>query len=183
MARNPVDDVSPKERERQLKYLDSVIKGETPEKRVMVGYESKTDKKNGDQIDELSEIMKEARMPWFCPECKKTMKKRLDDKMWRIYGHCFDCQVEAENKMRIEGTYEEWAKGKIKNNTKAYLSDLEEDIKRFRNQKSPEFFNQTRPDGYSVDKEKWNITEKDKKAINKLADDALKDIEKMKENL
>ena len=183
MGRNPVDDVSPKERERQLKYLDSVIKGETPEKRVMVGYESKTDKKNGDQIDELSEIMKEARMPWFCPECKKTMKKRLDDKMWRIYGHCFDCQVEAENKMRIEGTYEEWASGKVKNNTKAYLSDLEEDIKRFRNQKSPEFFNQNRPDGYSVDKEKWNISKKDKEVINKLADDALKDIEKMKENL
>mgnify|MGYP001323484340 FL=1 len=183
MGRNPVDDVSPKERERQLKYLDSVIKGETPEKRVMVGYESKTDKKNGDQIDELSEIMKEARMPWFCPECKKTMKKRLDDKMWRIYGHCFDCQVEAENKMRIEGTYEEWANGKVKNNTKAYLSDLEEDIKRFRNQKSPEFFNQNRPDGYSVDKEKWNISKKDKEVINKLADDALKDIEKMKENL
>jgi len=149
----------------------------------MVGYESKTDKKNGDQIDELSEIMKEARMPWFCPECKKTMKKRLDDKMWRIYGHCFDCQVEAENKMRIEGTYEEWANGKVKNNTKAYLSDLEEDIKRFRNQKSPEFFNQNRPDGYSVDKEKWNISKKDKEVINKLADDALKDIEKMKENL
>ena len=183
MGRNPVDDVSPKERERQLKYLDSVIKGETPEKRVMVGYENKTDKKSGDQIDELSEIMKEARMPWFCPECKKTMKKRLDDKMWRIYGHCFDCQVEAENKMRIEGTYEEWANGKVKNNTKAYLSDLEEDIKRFRNQKSPEFFNQNRPDGYSVDKEKWNISKKDKEVINKLADDALKDIEKMKENL
>ena len=183
MGRNPVDDVSPKERERQLKYLDSVIKGETPEKRVMVGYESKTDKKNGDQIDELSEIMKEARMPWFCPECKKTMKKRLDDKMWRIYGHCFDCQVEAENKVRIEGTYEEWANGKVKNNTKAYLSDLEEDIKRFRNQKSPEFFNQNRPDGYSVDKENWNKSKKDKEVINKLADDALKDIEKMKENL
>ena len=183
MGRNPVDDVSPKERERQLKYLDSVIKGETPEKRVMVGYENKTDKKSGDQIDKLSEIMKEARMPWFCPECKKTMKKRLDDKMWRIYGHCFDCQVEAENKMRIEGTYEEWANGKVKNNTKAYLSDLEEDIKRFRNQKSPEFFNQNRPDGYSVDKEKWNISKKDKEVINKLADDALKDIEKMKENL
>ena len=34
MARNPVDDVSPKERERQLKYLDSIIKGETPEKEL-----------------------------------------------------------------------------------------------------------------------------------------------------
>ena len=115
MGRNPVDDVSPKERERQLKYLDSVIKGETPEKRVMVGYESKTDKKNGDQIDELSEIMKEARMPWFCPECKKTMKKRLDDKMWSLYGHCFDCQIKFENKLRVKGEFEEWEKQKVIN--------------------------------------------------------------------
>ena len=36
------------------------------------------------------------------------MKSRLDDKFWRMMGHCFNCQVEIENKKRIEGTYEEW---------------------------------------------------------------------------
>ena len=174
-----------KDAERENKALAAILTGEEVEKRSFVGYTPEAEKNEGGKTrkSELTDIMAEVRMPWFCPECKKTMKKRLDDKMWRIYGHCFDCQVEDENKMRIEGTYEEWAKGKVQNTTKAYLSDLEEDIKRFRNQKSPEFYNQTRPDGYSVDKEKWNMTKKDKEVINKLADDALKDIEKMKENL
>ena len=38
------------------------------------------------------------------------MKLRLDDKMWRLYGHCFDCQVKFENRLRIEGKFEEWEK-------------------------------------------------------------------------
>ena len=25
-------------------------------------------------------------------------------------GHCFDCQVKIENKLRIQGTYDEWEK-------------------------------------------------------------------------
>ena len=36
------------------------------------------------------------RTPWFCPKCNKTMKSHLDDKMYRLYGHCFDCQVKFE---------------------------------------------------------------------------------------
>ena len=94
-----------KESERQNKALKSILRGETPEKRVQVGYNGDKDgkawEKQGDKIDRLSEIMKEVRMPWFCPECKKTMKNNLDDKMWRLFGHCFDCQVTIENKLRI----------------------------------------------------------------------------------
>ena len=66
-----------KETERQNEVLGSLLKGETPEKRVMVGYEGKPEE-GGDKISHLSEVMKEARMPWFCPVCKKIMKKRLD---------------------------------------------------------------------------------------------------------
>ncbi len=84
----------PKEEVRQNKAMRSILRGETPEKRIMVGYESKEEKPTGDKIDRLSDIMKEARMPWFCPACKKVMKKRVDNKMWSIYGHCFDCQVD-----------------------------------------------------------------------------------------
>jgi ribosomal protein L37AE/L43A len=90
-----------KENERQNKALKSILKGQTPEERVMVGYEGKKDNTPGDKIDRLSEIMKEARMPWFCPKCDKVMKKRLDNKMWMYYGHCFDCQVDDENHRRI----------------------------------------------------------------------------------
>ena len=53
---------------RENKAMQSILRGETPEKRIMVGY--RDDKKvtnQGDKISELSEIMQEARMPWFCP--------------------------------------------------------------------------------------------------------------------
>ncbi len=93
----------------KIKHLNQLITGKTPEKRVMVGYEGdKKKKKSGDKIDRLSDIMKEARMPWFCPKCKKVMKKRLDNKIWFIYNHCFDCQIKLENKLRIDGKYDEW---------------------------------------------------------------------------
>ena len=69
----------PKEEVRQNKAMRSILRGETPEKRIMVGFESKDEKPTGDKIDRLSDIMKEARMPWFCPSCKKVMKKRVDN--------------------------------------------------------------------------------------------------------
>ena len=80
-----------KEAERQNEVLGSLLKGETPEKRVMVGYEGKPEE-GGDKISHLSEVMKEARMPWFCPNCKKVMKQRLDNKFWMKFNHCFDRQ-------------------------------------------------------------------------------------------
>mgnify|MGYP003122841182 CR=1 FL=1 len=111
---------------RENKAMQTILRGETPEKRVMVGYEAKKDLNQGDKIDKLSDIMKEARMPWFCPECKKTMKKRLDDKMWFLYGHCFDCQVNIEHKMRIEGTYDGWASQKAVSNKLSWIQDQKE---------------------------------------------------------
>ncbi len=95
-----------KEAERQNKALGDVLAGRTPEKRVMVGYEGKR-QESGDKISRLSDIMKNARMPMFCPECDVIMKKRLDNKFWSMFGHCFNCQVKIENKMRIAGTYDE----------------------------------------------------------------------------
>ena len=99
----------------------------------MVGYEGDKEIKHGDKVDRLSDIMKDARMPWFCPACKKTMKKRLDDKMWLLYNHCFDCQIDFENKLRLEGKFEEWEQNKVTANQKSYLEDLLVDLDEWRN--------------------------------------------------
>ena len=53
-------------------------------------------------------------------------------------------------------------------------------MKEFRNQKKPEFWQQFRPDGHSVDKEKWNV---DTDMIMKQADEALEFLEKMEDSL
>ena len=69
-----------KESVRQNKAMQQILRGETPEKRVIVGYDKKQKSNHGDKIDRLSDIMKEARMPWFCPKCDKVMKHNLDNK-------------------------------------------------------------------------------------------------------
>ena len=89
----------------------------------MVGYEGDK-QESGDKIDRLSDIMKDARMPMFCPKCNKVMKIRLDNKMWLLYEHCFDCQIKIENKLRIQGKYSEYEEEKVKNNKRAYIKDM-----------------------------------------------------------
>ena len=65
--------------------LRDVLSGDKPKKRIMVGYEGEK-KKNGDIKSKLTDIMMEVRMPWFCPKCDKIMKKRLDNKFWRLFN-------------------------------------------------------------------------------------------------
>ena len=119
-----------KEAERENKALAAILKGEEVEKRSIVGYTPEAQKNQGGKTrkSELTDIMAEVRMPWFCPTCKKAMKKKLDDKFWRMMGHCFDCQVEVENKLRITGEYEKYAQEKILNNQMSQLKDLEQSI-------------------------------------------------------
>ena len=159
-----------KEAERQNKALGDVLAGRTPEKRVMVGYEGKKDKV-GDKISRLSDIMKDARMPMFCPECDLLMKKKLDDKMWRLFGHCFDCQITIENKLRIEGKYEEWAENKIRKNKIAFIKDSIQKIEEWKDMKAPEWYNNVGVDYPELEKEKWDV---DMDMVKKEADGALK---------
>lgn len=178
-----------RETERQNKALKSILKGEAPEKRIFISMEDKDFKEEQKlkreeeqrEIDEKFEATKEARMPWFCPSCEKVMKKKLDNKMWYLYGHCFDCQVKVENKLRINGTYDEWAKSKVKLNQKSYLTDMENSIKEWMEEKAPTYAYQVNPDIPNVmDEEKWNM---DREALKKMASEALDDIKKMKEKL
>jgi len=108
------------------------------------------------------------------------MKKRLDNKMWLVHDHCFDCQLKLENKMRIDGTYDKWKDQKIIANKLAWIKDQKVLIEEFKTQKTPEFLQQINPDGHSVDKEKWDI---DKDSIVKQADEALEFLQKMEDSL
>lgn len=110
-------------------------------------------------------------MPMFCPECDVIMKKKLDDKMWSLFGHCFDCQIKMENKLRIEGRYEEWAEEKIKSNKIAFIKDQIQAISEWRDSKAPEWFNNVGVNTPELEKEKWDI---DMKKVKKEAEEALK---------
>tara|TARA_B100000085_G_scaffold138181_1_gene125900 strand:- start:978 stop:1502 length:525 start_codon:yes stop_codon:yes gene_type:complete len=157
-----------KESERQNKALGDLLSGKTPDKRIMVGYEGKTE--SGDKISRLSDVMKEARMPMFCPKCDVIMKKRLDNKFWNMYGHCFDCQIKIENKMRIDGTYKTWEKEKVRQNKISILKDEIQAIKEWRDVKAPTWYNNVGVNTPELEEEKWDV---DVSAIQKEADEAI----------
>ena len=167
-----------KESERQNKALGDLLSGKAPEKRVMVGYEGKTE--SGDKISRLSDVMKEARMPMFCPKCDVIMKKRLDNKFWNMYGHCFDCQIKIENKMRIDGTYDEWEKEKIRQNKISILKDEIQAIKEWRDVKAPTWYNNVGVNTPELEAEKWDV---DVTAIQKEADEAIEKYTKQLDEL
>ena len=175
-----------KEAERQSKAIQSILDGQEPEKRIMVGYQgdkiklTETEKEERKVSAERADALKDARMPWFCSKCDKIMKHRLDDKVWYLYGHCFDCQIKIENKMRINGTYDKWAEKKVIANKLAWIKDQKQSIEEFKTQKAPEFLNQVRPDGYSVDRDTWKINTE---VLFKQADEALEHLQKLEDSL
>ena len=168
-----------KEAERQNKALGNLLKGQEVEKRTIVGYEGKQ-KEKGDIKSELTDIMSEVRMPLFCPKCKKTMKKKLDDKFWRLFEHCWDCQLDFEHKLRLEGKYDEWAISRAKNNQKAWVDDMIQGVEQWRDERPVDQVYNVGIKDPEVKIEKAQVNEK---ALNRLADDAIKDLKKMKENI
>ena len=161
---------------RENKAMQSILRGETPEKRIFVSMADKPTKKRGDIKSHLTDIMAEARVPWFCPDCNKVMKRKLDDKMWRIYGHCFNCQITIENKLRITGEYDDWADKKILKNQKSYLLEQIQSISDWKDQDDITFLNQTNPDGSGVTKETWKV---DKKKNMKIAKEAIDNLSEL----
>tara|TARA_X000001382_G_C3075874_1_gene148926 strand:+ start:47 stop:577 length:531 start_codon:yes stop_codon:yes gene_type:complete len=164
-----------KETERQNKVLGDLLAGREPEKRIMVGYNQPKEKKK-DNISKMTKLMQDVRMPLFCKSCDKVMKKTLDDKMWRLFGHCFDCQVKIENKLHIEGTYKEWAKEKIKRNKISFIKDQIQAISEWKDMKAPEFYNQVGVNYPELEKEKWGG---DMTQINLMAEEALEEYTKV----
>jgi hypothetical protein len=93
-----------------------------------VGYKKKTvDYKEGDiwtenrktwtikngikqTISKLDKVKKEVFMPLCCPKCSKVMKKRLDKPNYKVHKTCFDCVIDFEHKLRIEGKYDDYIK-------------------------------------------------------------------------
>jgi len=176
-----------RERERQIENIKRVARGEKVEKKIYVQMEDLEEKKkredevkaDRERRNDRMDALKEAKIPWFCPECDKVMKRKLDDKMFRLFNHCFDCQVKFENKLRIEGKYEEWEEKKVLNNKLSYVKDQIENIKDWKSQ-SFEFYNQVGVKDIELEKEKWNVN---KKQIETTADEAIKEFEDIKVDL
>lgn len=76
------------------------------------------------KLSELRDSMK------LFPNCKKGCEShqnpsRNDLKMQAIHGMCFDCVVEMENKLKMQGKYKEYERQKMLDNSKAWLRQAE----------------------------------------------------------
>jgi len=178
------------EHQRHVKARQDILKGGTAEKRIFVHMEDLEEKKKREEEikterekkNERMDALKDAKTPWFCPECDKVMKSRLDDKMYRLHNQCFDCQVRFENKLRIEGKYDEWEQKKVLNNQLSYIKDQIESIEDWKDEASKplEVFDQVGIQDVELQTEKWsqNIDQ-----VEKLSKEALEDLNKIKEDV
>jgi hypothetical protein len=175
------------EHQRHVKARQDILKGGTAEKRIFVHMEDLEEKKKRhDEVkaererkNDRMDALKGARTPWFCPNCKKVMNKRLDDKMYRIHNQCFDCQVKFENKLRLDGKYTEWEEKKILNNQLSYIKDQIQSIEDWKEEASKplEVFDQVGVQDVELQIEKWSQnTEK----VEEMSNEALEELDKMK---
>jgi hypothetical protein len=77
--------------------------------------------KNG--IRQTVSITQEARMPIWCPKCSKPMNHRFDRKFYNLRNMCFNCNIEWEGEMRLNGTWVEFEKRMMRENEKSFLRD------------------------------------------------------------
>lgn len=91
--------------------------------------------KNGikQTISKLDSARKAALIPYACPECNKPLKHYLDKNAWKATKKCFDCNIEEETKMRVEGTFDDHVKGVYKRNAMAWLEEKRQQFDDFIN--------------------------------------------------
>ena len=143
---------------KDVERMRNLIKGKSGESsELQVGYtKSQEQHKEGDIWEEngkkwtikdgikqtytkLDKVKKEAILPLFCPCCSNLMKKRNDVKMYNIHKMCFDCVVDMEHKLRIDGKYEEYERAIVSGNAKSYLDDLEQYLLEAINESNTQF--------------------------------------------
>ena len=177
-----------RERSRQIENIRRVARGEGVSKKIFVQMEDLDEKKKRqeqvtkDREESLkrSDALKGARTPWFCPACNKTMKSHLDDKMYRLYSHCFDCQVKFEAKLRAKGTFENWERQKVLNNKLSWIDDMILSVEDWKNEASKpyEIQESVGVQELELQKEKWS---QNTEQVDLMAKEAIEEYSKMKE--
>lgn len=79
------------------------------------------ERRNG--INQSISKLQDAKTPWFCPQCEKTMGHNLDNKVYHQYGFCYECFIAEDHKQRLSGEYEKIQRQKMRANEKAFLKD------------------------------------------------------------
>jgi len=148
--------------ERDIQRMRNIVSGNTADRtRVQAGYQKQsTEHSEGDvweengktwaikngikqtvtKHDKLREMVN---MPLKCPECERAMKPtKLNKKMWSVHKKCFDCIVEYETHLKATGGYEEYAKKLMNANKDSFVTDYEQAVEAYINDKGDTFMSE-----------------------------------------
>jgi len=131
-------------KQRDVERMRNLVKGKYGDKTTVgIGYEKpKEFHKEGDiweedgrqwtiingikqNITKLDTAKRGLILPVLCPKCSKTMKPHLDKRWYVINGHCFNCQVDYEHKLRQEGKTEEMQQQVVNDHIDGITNDFE----------------------------------------------------------
>jgi hypothetical protein len=140
---------------KDVQRMRNLITGKAGERvGIQSGYEkSRQDHKEGDEWEEngkvwtikngikqtitkFDKLKRLVLMPYKCPSCEKPMSLNdLNKKMYSLHGVCFDCVIERETRLKIEGKYEQYEKKILNINKNDLLTDLEAGLEQWVNEK------------------------------------------------
>lgn len=129
-----------------VQRMRNLITGKSGDRtQILGGWESKKeDHKEGDvweedgkqwtiksgikqSITKLDKFKHLVHLPLTCPNCKEPMKDHdLNKKMYSIHKMCLDCVVKMEDKIKLEGRWDDYAKNIMNLNKNASLEEFEE---------------------------------------------------------
>lgn len=98
--------------------------------------------KNGikQNISKTNRLKKLAAFPLCCPKCEKPMKPTpVNRQMYAVQGMCYDCVIDSEHKLRIEGKWGEYRSQQLTENKNSSLRDFEQALESWYNQED-QFF-------------------------------------------
>jgi hypothetical protein len=122
--------------------------------------------------------LESANVPWWCPKCQKSMSHHLDTKFWRLRGHCFDCNVKEETRIRAEGRWKEYEETIMKKNYIARLRDTIAELRHYHdNLSNPEFIHFDEQQKRVLLVEKWNVN------MDTVQNDLREEINRLEEKL
>ena len=153
--------------ERDIQRMRNIISGNTANStRIQSGYSKEQVKhvegdiweENGKTWTIHNGIKQTVTKHDACPCCSKAMKDiPLNRKMYNIHSKCFDCVIEMEHKLRMEGKYEAYEKQMLNNNKNATIDDAEQAFDEYFNSKNETYVTEAgdieKWDGGSIDPE------------------------------
>jgi hypothetical protein len=90
-------------------------------------------------ISKLDNAKQLSHFPLFCPSCNKIMKHKNDKQFWTLYNRCFNCQVDFETELRINGLWETYQTKILNEGIDNLIRDYEEWVDEMLNDKGQSY--------------------------------------------